>query len=509
MIIIDSSKAQLNVARPLIFELTTTVSNTTVTLPTSNGYLYNCSIDWGDGGNTTMTAYNSAGRTHIYVTAGTRQVQITGRFEAIYVNNGTFKTYLKKFLKFGTVGVKLLNLYGCTGLTQLPDDGDLCKSLTSLNTTFKSCSNITNWGNIGNWDVSRVSQFIRTFQFCTQFNENIGNWDVGKATNFLEMFDGCSSFNQSLNNWNTGAAFSFDEMFFDCISLNQSFAHFDVRNLNTGYAMFGFSAELEPALTTLNWSNTLIAWAAQDIQIADVTIEANKSYHNAAAQVAIDYLVNTYGWTINDLGIDAALPQAVYGRLYNWHAVTDPDFCPDGCHVPTLAEWQTLSDYLGGNAVSGGHLKETGTTHWYAPNTGADNSSGFTGLGSGNRGLTIFTWLTVGLQCWAADAYSASEGYTVQAGYYDNDDFLTSHFHKGYGGLACRMIYVGSNSTVMDYEGRVYDVITIGTQKWLKQNFACQYLNTGEAIPVVTLQSEWAALTTKGCCSMNNNDSLI
>jgi len=44
---------------------------------------------------------------------------------------------------------------------------------------------------------------------------------------------------------------------------------------------------------------------------------------------------------------------------------------PKSWHVPTDAEWTTLTTYLGGEIVAGGKLKETGTTHWESPNTGA------------------------------------------------------------------------------------------------------------------------------------------
>lgn len=71
----------------------------------------------------------------------------------------------------------------------------------------------------------------------------------------------------------------------------------------------------------------------------------------------------------------------VYGKLYNWYAVNDPrGLAPAGWHIPTDAEWAILSTCLGGDLVSGGKMKETGTTHWPSPNTGATNSSGFTGL---------------------------------------------------------------------------------------------------------------------------------
>jgi len=59
--------------------------------------------------------------------------------------------------------------------------------------------------------------------------------------------------------------------------------------------------------------------------------------------------------------------------------------CPAGWHLPSDAEWTELTDYLGGTSDAGGKLKETGTTHWNSPNTGATNETGFTALPGGGR----------------------------------------------------------------------------------------------------------------------------
>jgi len=81
----------------------------------------------------------------------------------------------------------------------------------------------------------------------------------------------------------------------------------------------------------------------------------------------------------------------IYGRLYTWFAATDVNsICPNGWHLPSNDEFKVLSDYLGGDNVSGGKMKTTGTIQlgsglWSDPNTGATNSSEFSVLPSGDR----------------------------------------------------------------------------------------------------------------------------
>ena len=82
---------------------------------------------------------------------------------------------------------------------------------------------------------------------------------------------------------------------------------------------------------------------------------------------------------------------AIYGKLYNWHAVNDPrGLAPAGWHIPTYEEWTTLGSSLGGNSIAGGKMKATGTNTlgtglWDSPNSDATNISGFSGLPGGFR----------------------------------------------------------------------------------------------------------------------------
>ena len=75
-----------------------------------------------------------------------------------------------------------------------------------------------------------------------------------------------------------------------------------------------------------------------------------------------------------------------YGKLYNWFTVVNSrKLCPTGWHVPSDGEWTTLTTFLGGENIAGGKLKESGTTHWLDPNTGATNESFFTAIPGGIR----------------------------------------------------------------------------------------------------------------------------
>ena len=99
----------------------------------------------------------------------------------------------------------------------------------------------------------------------------------------------------------------------------------------------------------------------------------------------------------------------LYGKLYNWHAINTGKLAPQGWRVATDNDWTVLIDYLGGQDVSGGKIKEVGTLHWDEPNTGATNSSGFTALPGGMRYFNgYFTGLNRGAVWWTSTAKNES-----------------------------------------------------------------------------------------------------
>jgi len=127
----------------------------------------------------------------------------------------------------------------------------------------------------------------------------------------------------------------------------------------------------------------------------------------------------------------------IYGALYNWFAVGTGKLCPIGWHVPDNTEWKALVTYLGGIKVAGGKMKVPGTQFWEQPNTGATNSSGFSGLPAGcradygefySKGVNLVLWTSsinnsTSAWCYVISAFSddlenhpkdSSTGYSIR-----------------------------------------------------------------------------------------------
>ncbi|MDD4032494.1 MAG: FISUMP domain-containing protein [Bacteroidales bacterium] len=123
-------------------------------------------------------------------------------------------------------------------------------------------------------------------------------------------------------------------------------------------------------------------WMAENLAYLPEVVGPATGSEDSGNETEAFYYVSGY------VGTDVAAAKTTtnyqtYGVLYNWSAALTA--CPEGWHLPSDEEWTTLTSYMGGADVAGGKMKETGTTHWEDPNTGATNESGFTALPGGYR----------------------------------------------------------------------------------------------------------------------------
>ncbi len=149
---------------------------------------------------------------------------------------------------------------------------------------------------VSNWNVGNVTDMSSMFEYCQSFDQDIGNWDVSNVTNMRRMFYENTDFNQDIGGWNVGNVTDMSSMFEYCESFNKDIGAWDVSNVNTMDAMF-----LGGGLSTVNYDNTLIGWAALPTLQDNVLFDAGSSMY-CMGKVARDILTDVYTWIIADSG---------------------------------------------------------------------------------------------------------------------------------------------------------------------------------------------------------------
>ena len=202
----------------------------------------------------------------------------------------------------------------------------------------------------------------------------------------------------------------------------------------------------------------------------------------------VDLIIKEYGGVSVDTSkwesdITLVPGSILHGRLYNWYAVSDPrGLAPEGWHVPTDVEWQTLIDFAGGESVAGGKLKETGFVHWNSPNSGATNEVGFNALGSGYLdAVGDYVWKNTGTLF--AISTLILETQPTHFLIRDSYTWFINNYGKFEHGISIRLIKDNSiNEGDVIIDGDTYNSITIGTQVWLQQNLAVRHYQNGDLI---------------------------
>ena len=143
---------------------------------------------------------------------------------------------------------------------------DLSGYSDSMHELFKNYTNFNE--NIGNWNVSGVTNMNSMFWGATIFNQDIGNWDVGNVTIMKYMFYN-SGFNQYIGGWNVSSVINMNHMF---------------RNLNNSNP---FNQDISTKEVTKN-GLTYTAW-----DVGNVTIMADMFYGNTA------FNQNIGNWNVN------------------------------------------------------------------------------------------------------------------------------------------------------------------------------------------------------------------
>ena len=316
----------------IIFRFTVIAPDSTFVLPLVSTGTYNF-VYRVDGGawSVPVTVYNQSEATIALGDTASHLIEIDGIITGIRFENNAQASKMRVIsnwgnIKLGLGSTALENVFwGCTAMTITATD------IPDLNTTtikqwFKNCDGLTTVPNMGNWDVSAVTDFSYCFQDTSSFNANIDDWDVSNGINFSFMFQNADGFTGALADWDVSNGTNFESMFrlgannnpdvtnwdmsnaTNCQfmlasigSFNRDLSSWNVENLTGATALNNFL--LSETLSTTNYDALLIAWSAQSLN-SGITAHFGDSKYTpgGAAEAARLVLTGTYGWTITDGG---------------------------------------------------------------------------------------------------------------------------------------------------------------------------------------------------------------
>lgn len=359
-----SNEADATPRAPFVTTWVTTAPEDTVTIPTvANDPAYDFVVGWGDGTSPDTVTGTDPDPFHVYTSADTFTVKISGQFPRLFLNasrgaagDTTNAKKLHSIDQWGAIqwtsmdrafaGAENMiynatdrpDLSNVTDMGQMFDgarsfNGDISgwdvSGITDMFALFQGAESfnqdISGWDvssvtdmrglfngainfnqDLGRWSVSNVEQMTFMFAGAERFNQDIGGWDVSNVTTMRGMFAGARSFNQDIGQWDVSNVTDMSRMFAGAVSFDQDLGEWDVSNVTSFESEIGGfleGAELSPA----RYDSLLVGWEQRDL-IDSLTFNAGASQYTEVGETARQSIINDDGWVFNDGGKVQAPP---------------------------------------------------------------------------------------------------------------------------------------------------------------------------------------------------------
>ncbi|MDE3268806.1 MAG: BspA family leucine-rich repeat surface protein [Pseudomonadota bacterium] len=265
-------------------------------LPLPSGYEYNFTVDWGDGTQGEVTAYDDPDARHLYDEAGKYTVKITGLVQAwSFWKHSASKDHIVAVTDLGNVG--WVNFFGaftaCANLTTVA--GGVTDKVTDMRYMFFQAEQAT--PDVSKWDTAAVERMDGMFWGATAAQPDVSQWDTANLVSARRMFQDARQAQPDVSQWDTSKLEDMSYMFAYARAADPDMAKWNFAAVKQMGRML-----LSVRLTTALYSAMLIRLAATSFH-SSIVLHAGYSKFNALGRVARDTLVSR-GWRIYDGGRD-------------------------------------------------------------------------------------------------------------------------------------------------------------------------------------------------------------
>ncbi len=300
--------------------------------------------------------------------------------------------------------------------------------------------------NIGGWNITLVREMKRMFKNAQNFNQDIGNWDVSTVRNMDNMFDNAGAFNQDIGNWDVSTVLFMREMFRNATTFDQNLEGWDVSSVVRMNMMFE-----NVSLSIENYDALLTGWNSLASLQPNVVFDGGNSQY-CLAEADRQNIIDTYGWTITDDGLNC--PQLPF--VTTWKTNNSGTSANNQITIPTFSgETYNYSVNWGDGSSDTGVSGDI--THTYL-NSGEYriSISGdfpriiFNGGGDAEKLLSIEQW---GAIHWSSMSFAFSGCSNLDVHAIDIPDFSNTIILRG--------MFTGCNSLLGNNTFNDWDISTI------------------------------------------------
>ncbi len=334
----------------LVVEFLVRKSDPTIRLPLPKGFSYDFTVDWNDGTESEIDAYDDPDALHTYDRIRTYRVTISGKVESwSFWKVPHSKDRIITVEDLGDVGWKSLAgaFYDCNLLESLA--GGDTSSVTDMSymyhrsplvvpdTSAYDTGNVTTMRamfdgassakpDVRGWDTARVRDMSGLFARTDAARPQTSNWDTSEVVLMSDMFRAAMVANPDVSRWDTSNVADMSSMFNEATVANPHVTDWNVASVVSMYAMFKNAASARPDMSRWDFGNVrfmddmfkgvvlptatysrILARAAITARRQRVVLHAGKK-----TQYSLDsvdhrkFLVEDMQWQITDGGLDTS-----------------------------------------------------------------------------------------------------------------------------------------------------------------------------------------------------------
>ena len=217
---------------------------------------------------------------------------------------------------------------------------------------------------VGNWDVSNVTNFRATFGSARSFDQDLSDWDTSSGRYFHYMFyddnfnNGGQPLVSSPNGWNLSNAAEIYAMFQSNRGFNQDISSWDITNVtNLNYMFYDASA--------FNNGGQPLTWDTSNIQSMESTFQYARAFNADISSWDMSNVISTQYMFFNATAFQSDISQWNVSKVTNMNVMfADTTFNGD------IGAWNTSNVRYMHAMFSGNSAFDTSISNWNTSNVG-------------------------------------------------------------------------------------------------------------------------------------------